>query len=95
MCKSCDDARKPIEYKPRFIYHVDPIKTSLGRDIPNHFQVHKQVEGSPVWNFVACFRMEREHCDEMYQVCCIQGTLKPEEIVLVEDRLVKMHRKAK
>jgi len=39
--------------------------------------------------------MEREHCDEMYQVCCIQGTLKPEEIVLVEDRLVKMHRKAK
>lgn len=93
MCHGCNpEVTKGKTERPQvWIYHVDPLKTCLGGLIPNHWQVHKQAQGSPVWKYVAVFRLEREHCDEQPQIWTIHGSLNPKEIVIVEDKLCEMH----
>jgi len=95
MCKSCCDeyAARTTQRPESWIYHVDPLKTCLGGSIPRHWQVHKQAQGSSIWKYVAVFRLEREQCDEQFEICTIHGLLSPQEIMIVENKLHEYHTK--
>jgi len=68
----------------KWVYHVDPVFTTLGSKIPHLWQVHKQDLKDTKWTFVAVLLIVGPKSCPIH---VLTGSLTPEELTIVEDRL--------